>query len=130
MYYWATVYEDGHRRVQLDWQDPENEAKKNYYKDIDRDRLRRFEIWRDNTMLFWLSFRPGQKLIWRRRVSIAPGKGVEMACHILGKQEKVNGKNVQGIIVLYEDGRIEVSDRWRDDHPWLSPPVLREEERL
>jgi len=54
---------------------------------------------------------------------------VSEVCHIIGKQETINGKNYQGIIGLFEsDGRVEVAGKFEEGHPFFSKPVIHEHE--
>mgnify|MGYP001560080215 CR=1 FL=1 len=115
-YHWVAKYEDGSA---LDQIDPSGNL--NAYKDIDRDKLAAFEMWEGASCIFYIRFKKGQRLIWRRRVEMSPN-GVAEVCHIVGKQETVNGKNYQGIIGLFEsDGRIEIAGSFEEGHPWLFP---------
>ncbi len=101
---------------------------RNSYADIARDKLSAFEMWEGSRRILWIRFARGQRLIWRRRVEMTPA-GVVEVCHLIGKQETINGKNYQGIIGLFEsDGRIEVSDRFAEGHPWFFPAKIHTEE--
>jgi len=55
---------------------------------------------------------------------------VKEICHIIGKQENINGRNYQGIIGLFEsDGRIEAAGKFEENHPWFYPPSLHPAEQ-
>ena len=80
-------------------------------------------MWEGEYRKLFIKFTPSQKLIWRRRVELSSGGEVKEVCHIIGKQEKVNGKNKTALILLFEsDGRIEVGTEFIDNHPWLYSP--------
>lgn len=123
-YHWKARYSDGTFLSQIN-----PSGTRNSYQDINRDKLVAFEMWRDTTRVLLIRFAPGQRLIWRRRVEMSPA-GVAEVCHLIGKQETVNGKNYQGIVGLFEsDGRIEVADRFEEGHPWFFPVTIHKEER-
>ncbi len=122
-YHWLVHYTDGTSLPQI-----EPSGKKNSYSDIKRDKLAAFELWEGNNRLILIRFKPGQRLIWRRRVETSPG-GITEICHIIGKQEIINGRNYQGIIGLFEsDGRIEIAGRFEIGHPWFFPVKIHEHE--
>lgn len=125
-FHWVAIYSDGTQLLQV-----EPDGKKNTYSDIDREKLVAFEMWENvpRRMILSLRFKKGQRLIWRRRVEMEGGL-VSEVCHILGKQETVNGKNYQGIIGLFEsDGRIEVTGKFEEGHPWFFPIKVHEKEK-
>ncbi len=116
-------YDDGTFLPQID-----PSGARHAYQDINRDRLSAFEMWEGSTRIFFIRFRKGQRLIWRRRAEMS-SMGVVEVCHLVGKQETVRGKNYQGVIGLFEsDGRIEVIDRFEEDHPWFFPVKIHKEE--
>ena len=122
-FHWVARYDDGTSLHQI-----EDSGKKNAYQDIDRDKLASFEMWEKGRRLVYIRFHKGQKLIWRRRVETSPS-GVVEVCHIIGKQETINGENIQGIIGLFEsDGRIEITGRFYEGHPWFFPVQIHESE--
>jgi hypothetical protein len=122
-YHWIVRYNDGGSLNQI-----ESNGKRNSYQDIDREKLSAFEMWEGSTRILLLKFNKNQQLIWRRRVETSPF-GVTEVCHIIGKQENINGENLQGIIGLFEsDGRIEITGRFHDDHPWFFPIQIHESE--
>jgi hypothetical protein len=123
-YYWIARYSDGTSLPQVG---PSGE--KHAYKDIDRGKLSAFEMWKGKNRVLLIRFKKGQRLIWRRRVEFSPGSGAIEVCHIVGKQETVDGKNYQGIVGLFEsDGRIEIADRFEEGHPWFFPVKVHKEE--
>lgn len=147
-FHWRAVYSDGtelkqvedpitdEERAQFDELSPEaREAhplrteKKNAYADINLKKLARFEMWdwRENKRVLHMDFQPGQKLIWRRRTFLKGG--IAEVIHIIGKKQKQGNKTIQAIMVLFEsDGRVEVLDNFREDHPFFSKPKLHPHE--
>ncbi len=122
-YHWVAKYEDGSSLSQI-----EPDGTLNAYKNIDRNKLAAFEMWEGGNRLFFLRFKKGQRLIWRRRVEMSPS-GIVEVCHIVGKQETIDGKNYQGIIGLFEsDGRIELTGKLEEGHPWFFPILVHPSE--
>jgi hypothetical protein len=122
-YYWIARYSDGTSLSQID-----PSGIKHAYGDIDRDKLSAFEMWKGHTRVLFIRFKKGQRLIWRRRVETSP-EGIIEVCHIIGKQENVGGKNYQGIVGLFEtDGRIEITDKFEEGHPWFFPVTVHKKE--
>lgn len=115
-YTWRAIYNDGTSLSQVE----------NAYADIDRTKLQTFEILDPNgKVIFSLPLEPTERLIWRRRTEMSPGKEVIETCHIIGKQETVNGENRQVVFALFEsDGHVEVSDKWDEKHPWFFPVTI------
>jgi hypothetical protein len=80
------------------------------YTDIERDKLQAFDLWRGEQLLVRVDLRPdsngevGQRrLIWRMRRRLDTGGG-QMTIHMVGWQRTVNGRNVQAICYVFEDG--------------------------
>jgi hypothetical protein len=119
---WKAVYTDGTHLDQI-----EESGDKNEYKDIDRDKLQAFELWDEDKRVISLRFSKGQRLIWRRRTIMSPG-GIVQQFHIIGKQQTVNGKNYQGIIAVFEDGRVEVAGKFEEGHPFFQPVKIHKDE--
>lgn len=120
---WKAVYNDGSHLMQVDY-----EGNKHSYHDIDKSKLESFEMWEGGVRVISIRFKPGQRLIWRRRVLMQSG-GIQEVCHIIGKQETINGNNYQGIIGLFEsDGRVEVAGKFEQGHPWFYPVDANQEE--
>lgn len=95
---------------------------KNAYEDIPLDNLRSFELWdwARNERVLLVTFKPGERLVWRRRNQAEPGGGVIETCHIVGKIGK-NGE--QGIVGIFEsDGRIEATSEFLPNSEWFYPP--------
>ena len=117
MFKWKAIYDDG------------TSLEQGNYEDINKEKLIAFEIWNGDIRLISLRFQKGQRLIWRRRVEMSQG-GQKEVCHIIGKQETINGKNYQGIVGLFEsDGRIEVTGKFEEGHPWFYSPQIHKGEK-
>lgn len=125
-YIWQANYLDGTSLRQID-----SEGNKFAYGDIQRNKLESFDIvdsTNDQVMLR-VTFTPGDKLIWRRRVEMNPESGVTEVCHIVGKQATINGENRQVVFAFFEsDGRTEVSDKFDETHPWFFPVQIHPNE--
>ncbi len=92
---------------------------------LDRKQIEHFELVNQaGKSLMTLHLDPGQRLIYRRRVDKVTG-APDFVCHLLGWQQTVGGQNVQSILYVFEDGRIEMAGRFREDHPWFYAPELR-----
>ena len=57
-----------------------------------------------------------------------PIKKREEAVYLVGWQEKRKGMNIQMICFVFEDGHIEVIDRFNEKHPWHYSVKFRPEE--
>src|SRR4051812_486261 len=123
-YIWKVTYTDGTTLQQID-----PDGSKHAYADIDRRNIASFAILKDGNIILSVPFTSGQNLIWRRRVEMNPAQGVVETCHIIGKQETVNGQNHQIVFAVFEsDGRVEVSDKFDDRHPWFFPVIMNPHE--
>lgn len=125
-YKWKAIYKNGDTLDQVN-----TDGSKNGYGDIDRSQLVGFELWDGKFRVFYTKIEPGQRLIWRRRTEMIPGQGQGEVVHIVGKQETIDGENIQGIVCIFEsDGRMEATDRFDPNHPWLYPvqPIPEENE--
>jgi hypothetical protein len=100
------------------------------YSNINRNKLEAFELFDidNNQTAIKIKFLPGQRLVWRRRKALVAGRG-EITVHIIGKQQTINGRNVQGVALLYPDGTTEFFEKFNSGHPWLRPIDLLPEEK-
>ena len=97
-------------------------GQKNAYEDLPLDNLKSFELWdwERNERVLLVVFKPGDRLVWRRRNQAYPGGGISETCHIVGKISK-NGE--KGIIGIFEsDGRIEATSEFLPNSEWFYPP--------
>lgn len=112
-YAWRATYNDG---TVINWNTPGFS-----YSDINRDRLRLFELVSKESgeSVLKIQVEPGDRLIWRNMTAIRPGGGVEIV-QMVGKQRTMNGKNVQAIALFFErDRTVEMFDRFDPKHPFL-----------
>jgi hypothetical protein len=116
-YRWIAVYDDGSRLHQI-----QPDGTKNGYHEIDRSRLRAFEMWEGSVRLFWIGFKPGETLVWRRRIQQTNNNQVLEVCHIIGKKGGY-------MIALFEsNGRIEAGQTVNEFDEWFYPVQYLEEE--
>lgn len=99
---WLAHYTDGSTLTQTNG---------HTYADIDRDRLQAFDLWSDGRLLVRVDLRQDtrngelgpKRLIWRMR-TILDTAGQKNIVHLTGWQRQVNGRNVQAICYVFEDG--------------------------
>jgi hypothetical protein len=102
MFHWRVIYSDG-------FLDQFSDGLENKYKDIQRDKLIGFELWRDDNLLHSLSLKENQKLIYRRRVFVKTVDFVKVSesfCFIIGYLE--DGKKY--LTCIHENGKDELKD--------------------
>lgn len=98
-------------------------GQKNSYEELPLDNLKSFELWdwQMNQRVLLVTFKPGEKLVWRRRMEMTPGGSVQEVCHIVGKIGRDGSK---GIIGIFEsDGRIEATSEFLPNSNWFYPPA-------
>lgn len=98
-------------------------GQKNAYESLPLDNLKSFELWdwARNERVLLVTFRPGERLVWRRRMEMTPGGSVQEACHIVGKIAKDGHKGIVGI--FESDGRIEAVGEFLPNSNWFYPPA-------
>lgn len=91
------------------------------FKDIKRDKLKSFAIFRDNdTPIFELFYEQGQKPIYRRRY-INNGTGNDnQIVYIIGWQKTINGENIQSINYITDNVVIQ-HGKFRGDGIFMQP---------
>lgn len=104
---------------------------KNAYEDLPLDNIKSFELWdwRIGVRVLLMNFKPGEKLLWRRRNGLKPsangGTEIEETCHIIGKI----GPDYKGILGIFEsDGHIETVSDFLPNSEWFYPPAEKVEE--
>ena len=125
---WVVQYNDGAQRAEKDGLG---------YQDIDRDRLSVFILCESKTMkpLVVVHLSPERKLIYRKRCTVNH-KNEKHHVYLVGWQQKMRTfegasvKNVQTLTALFEDGHIEVTDGFKENHPWFGNVNLRPEEKI
>lgn len=128
MFSWKAIYKDDSCLPQFN-----NDGSENKYADIDRNKLSQFHLIKDDKPVVIVYLDENKKLICRRRVAkhfSGPKAGTEEVVWIVGWQENRKGINVQMICFVFEDGHIEVVDRFDEKHPWFYPIVFRPEEQI
>ena len=111
---WKAIYSNGDELPQYNEDGTENK-----YTDIDRDILDKFVLYKEDKPLLVVHLGGNKRLIYRKRAAVHPGCKVAEAVYLVGWQEKNNGTNIQQISFLFEDGHIEVVDRFYEEHPWF-----------
>ena len=113
---WKAIYTDGSELPQFNEDGTENK-----YKDINRSKLSKFVLLVDKNPKIVVHLDSNKKLIYRRRVAIRMVGNLknQEAVYLVGWQENKNGINTQMICFLFEDGHVEVVDRFYENHPWL-----------
>jgi hypothetical protein len=125
---WCAVYMDGTALRQYN----EGEAGKKYT-DIDRSKLKEFRLYVDGVKKVVIGLDRNKRLIYRKRVAVAISgstQGQQHIVHIAGWQEKREGKNIQMLCFLFDDGYVEILDRFDESHAWSSYIVFIKEEKL
>ena len=122
--YWNAVYSNGKSLPQFNEDGTENK-----YRDIDRTRLIRFDLYRNNTPIVVIHLDAHKKLIYRMRRA-QNNHGYEETVYLAGWQEKHAGQNVQMIIFLFDDNHIEILDRFYEDHSWFYSIRFLKEEKI
>lgn len=129
---WKAVYEDGSELSQYN-----EDGSENKYPDIERSKLVRFALLQFHSAqpCVILHLNKNQRLIYRRRVALRFGlKDVNIkqkeTIHLIGYQELINGRNVQTICFVFEDGHIEIIDGFKKKTQWFYPVEFMPEEQL
>lgn len=105
-------------------------GQKNSYEDLPLDNLKSFELWdwQRNERVLLVTFKPGERLVWRRRSEMAPGNTITEVCHIVGKIGRDGQKGILGI--FESDGRIEAVGEFLPNSNWFYPPASESEEQV
>lgn len=146
--FYTAIYSDGTK-----FSFSEDDAGKGDYKQIDRTKLKSFEVYNDTKMIHRLHLEPGQRLIARRRVmkKITPDirrilmqiespslqmkkiKELEelgliptIPIYMIGYQETVQGQNRQAITIIHQDGSTELISAWKEE-PFGAFELMQEE---
>jgi hypothetical protein len=121
---WEAVYDDRTSLLQFPFGCCETK-----YTDIDRARLIQFIIHQNGKPAVIIHLGPHKKLIYRIRRAMN-NRGEEEAVCLAGWQERKNGKNIQMISFIFENGHIEIVDRFYEDHLWFYSINFLEEEKI
>jgi len=121
---WEAIYTDGNSLHQYN-----DDGTENTYIDIDRSHLIRFILHDTSGPAIVLDLTKSQKLIYRRRVALNINSKIQEVVYLAGWQENIAGRNIQMLCFLFEDGHIEVMDRFNKNHPWFyGVNFIKEEE--
>ena len=123
---WKAIYDDGESLSQYNENKTENK-----YTDIDRSRLVQFILLADGVPKIVIHLDNDKRLIYRRRVAIAfsgANAGKQETVHLVGWQEKKQGVNTQMICFLFEDGHVEIVNRFQENRPWFYSVIFLPEE--
>ena len=121
---WQAIYNDGTTLSQYNEDRGENK-----YTDIKRDKIIQFVLKRDSIPKVVIHLDQNKKLIYRMRTA-ANNKGIIERVYLAGWQERVDDINTQMISFLFEDGHIEIVDRFYEDHVWFYAINFIAEERI
>lgn len=125
---WKAIYTDG--SVLAEYMP---DGSKHSQWDIDRARLKQFVLCKHDGSPVVAVHLDGQKrLIYRLRHAVpftGLRAGTNETVYIVGWQETRRGVNVQMVCFVFEDGHVEVVDRFREGHPWFYPVQFRAEEK-
>jgi len=125
MFHWKAIYNDGTYLSQYNEDDSENK-----YSLIDRSKLTTFILYNNTIPVIVLHLDQNKRLIYRKRIALRVGSGIKEVVYIVGWQETKEGVNFQNILFLFEDGHIEVVDRFYKNHRWFRPIKFIPEEML
>jgi len=134
---WKAIYDDGTGLLQYNGDGTENK-----YTDIDRGRLIRFVLFEPiavdkkfhsilgHSIKLVIALNGNKKLIYRRRVAMNITTNTREEVFLAGWQENTDGRNTQMLCFLFEDGHIEVVDRFNKNHPWFYGVNFIKEEKI
>jgi hypothetical protein len=127
---WHAIYDDETELPQYG-----EDGEENPFGAIERNKLAEFHMVDRETgePVFSMTLDDGQRLIYRRRVSMSGNTGeVNWVVYLVGWQQTVNGKNVQSLNWIFPNGRIVNTGKFNEHHPIFYNVVLMpfEEEEL
>lgn len=113
-YQWLAVYQDGSVLQQFG-----EDGSQNGYGAINREKLSEFHMIDSSTgkAVFSMTLEPGQRLIYRKRVSMSEGGPPNWVIYLVGWQQTVSGKNVQSLNWIFPNGQIVNTGKFRENHP-------------
>jgi len=124
--FWRAIYKNGSILDQR-----RKDGALNKFSDIDRSKLSQFILLKENKPIIILHLDENKRLIYRRRVAISGNDSkIKETVYIVGWQERRNNTNFQAIFFVFEDGRIEFVDRFKENHPWFYPVIFMKEEEI
>jgi glycerophosphoryl diester phosphodiesterase len=121
---WKAIYDGGESLSQFNL-----DGRENKYTDIDRKKITQFVLYRDKTPVVVIHLGGKKRLIYRMRRAL-DNHGNQEAVYLAGWQEKRNGTNIQSIVFLFEDGHVEILDRFYEKNLWFYAINFLPDERL
>lgn len=125
---WCAVYTDGTTLRQYN----EGGVEKKYI-DIDRSELKEFILYVNGIKKVVINLDKNKRLIYRKRVAMVISgstQGQQHIVYIAGWQEKRDDKNIQMLCFLFDDGHVELLDKFDESHAWSIPIIFRPEEQV
>ncbi len=122
---WKAIYNDGKFLEQCNVKGETI----NKYPDIDRSRLIAFELYDLDKLIFRMDLKPGQNLIYRRRVAQSVTSGSLNVVYIVGWHQNIDGEVKKKIAFVFEDGHVEFKPDWEKNSKWQYAPNLIECEK-
>ena len=125
---WKAVYTDGNSLSQYN----KGDGIENKYTNIDRSRLSQFILFADGNPKVIISLNDNKRLIYRKRIAMSfagANAGNQETVYLAGWQEERQGINIQMICFLFEDGHIEITDKFEENHSWFYPVIFLPEEK-
>lgn len=124
VYTWKAIYNDGTELSEFS-----SKGEHIDYYSIDRSKLNAFIILANDYPKLIIHLRSDKRLIFRRRRTITPG-GFKGEVILAGWQTTTkDGVNVQALNFLFEDGRVELVDGFREGTKWFYPITFKEGEQ-
>lgn len=119
---WKAFYNDETSLPQYN-----EDRSENKYTDIQRDKLTKFVLYDNNVEKVVVHLDSKKQLICRRRVAISGSGKIKQVVWLVGWQEKIEEKNIQLLTFYFDDGHIELLDRFKDEHPFDEIKFMDEE---
>ena len=124
---WKAIYNDGKEFPQFNEDGTENK-----YPDIERNKLEKFNIYKDDKLIFVLHLEGSRRLICRFRVEqklISGTKNLRLL--MVGWQQTIKGENIQDLAYIFEDGHIELAGKWKEgDRIFYAPNLIEDEKQI
>lgn len=116
---WVAIYDDGTKLHQY------NGNEVNKYEDINRDKLVGFALYKNDEPLLLVDFEEGQRLVYRRR-NFMRFDGSKSSVFLVGRQQTIDGKNIQSIACVFDDGSIRMINKWDDQNVLFAEPNIKD----
>jgi len=96
-------------------------SKYDKYTSINSDKLDLFIVSFNSRVKAIVHFDGNRRLIYRTRTIKNALTGREEKVVLVGWQQNVKGKNIQCLNFIFEDGHVEIIDRFKENHDWFYP---------